>query len=338
MRAPSYRALSPLTSVALLLSLAAAGFSARPFEIWIEGTVVDQDGEPLDGVEVTVTREGSDSEIREETGRKGRFRVLLFHADREHTIRLDLPDYQSVTQPIPALEASSWDDRDRPTKRPEGNVLELDFTMRSLESIEQGAVEAPEDASPEARRRAATPIYNQGVYAAQSTLWARAEERFRAALEIDPEMGPAWAGLTKVLFERRRCEESLEAGERARELVPRDLELHEIRIECLRRTGETEKLREALDELAEKDPYRAAPGLMERAHLLYEARDSEAALEVLDRLVDAIPDHAGAHHLLGLVLLDLGRTDAAREALERYLELDPDAEDAGDVRALLAEL
>lgn len=327
-----------LAFLVLLLGLAAAGSAARRFEVWVQGRVVDQDGEPLEGVEITVTREGSDSEIRDETNRRGHYRVLLFRGHREHTIRLDLPGYQSLTQPIPALEASSWDDREKSRARPEGNALELDFTMRSLESIEEGAAESPEDASPEARRRAATPIYNQGVYAAQSMLWVRAEERFRAALEIDPEMGPAWAGLAKVLYERRRCEESLEAGERARELVPRDLELLEIRIECLRRTGETEAMREAVDELAEKDPYRAAPSLMERAHLLYEARDSEAALSVLEGLVEAIPDHAGAHHLLGLVLLGLDRTEAAREALERYLELAPEAEDAEDVRALLAEL
>ncbi len=264
--------------------------------------------------------------------------MLLFHADRSHTIRLDLPGHQSLTQPIPALEASSWDDREKSTKRPEGNVLELDFTMHSLESIEQGAAEAPEDASPEARQRAATPIYNQGVEAAKSMLWSRAEERFRTALGIDPEMGPAWAALAKVLYERRRCEESLEVGATARRLVPRDLELHEIRIECLRRTGESEKAWEAVQELAEKDPYRAASAFMERAHLLYEVPDSEAALPVLERLVEAIPDHAEAHHLLGLVLLDLDRPGAAREALERYLELEPSAEDAEDVRALLAEL
>lgn len=327
-----------LTLAALLLGLAAAGSAARPFEVWVEGTVVDQDGEPLEGVEVTITRERSDSEIREETDPEGRFRVLLFHADRSHTIRLDLPGYQSVTQPIPALEASSWDDREKSRARPEGNVLELELAMHSLESIEEGALEAPEDASPEARRRAATPIYNQGVEAAKSMLWVRAEERFRKALEIDPEMAPAWAALTKVLYERRRCQESLEVGETARRLVPRDLELHEIRIDCLRRTGESEKAWEAVQELAEKDPYRAAPAFMERAHLLYEVPDSEAALPVLERLLEAIPDHAEAHHLLGLVLLDLDRPEAAREALERYLELDPDADEAEDVRALLGAL
>lgn len=328
-----------LTALAgLLLALAPAGFAARAFEVWVQGRIVDEEGEPLEGVEITVARESSDTEIRGETDGKGRYRVLLFHGDREHRIRLDLAGYQSVEQAIPALESRSWDERRESAARPENGTLEIDFTLHSLESLERRAQEVPEDASPAERRRAATPIYNEGVSAAQRTLWARAEERFRAALEIDPEMGKAWSALAKVLYERRRCEESLEAGEKARELVPADLELLEIRIDCLRRKGETEKAAEALDELAAKDPYRAAPGLLERAHLLYEAHDSEAALPVLERLVEAIPDHADGHHLLGLVLLDLGRTEAARQALERYLELEPEGVEAEEVRELLEEL
>lgn len=335
----------PSLLVSLFLSLAFLVLSGGPlpgaqaFEVVVQGRVLDQDGEPLDGVRITVTREGSDRELQEETGRKGRYRVFLLHGNLPHVFRLEREGYEGAEHDVRPIETRSHDERDRPARRPEGGVLELDFTLRSEESLTRRAAEAPEDASPAARRRAATPIYNRGVEAAQKTLWSRAEERFREALEIDPEMGEAHAGLAKVLFEQGRCEESLEVGERARELEPADRELWQIGYECVRRTGTAEETARALDELAERAPRLAVPGLMARTRVLYDAHDDpDAALQAVERVLEADPGHARAHHLKGLVLLELRRTGEASEALERYLELAPDAWDAADVRALLEEL
>ena len=332
-------AVSLLVSSGLLVLSSGPLQAAQGFEVWVEGRVVDQDGEPLDGVRITVTREGSDTELREETGRRGRYRLFLLHGNLPHVFRLERDGYEGAEHEVRPITTRSHDERDRPARRPEGRTVELDFTLRSEESLARRAAEVPEDASPAARRRAATPIYNRGVEAAQKTLWSRAEERFREAVAIDPEMGEAHAGLAKVLFEQGECEESLEVGERARELEPRDPELWQIRYECLRWTGTAEEADRALDDLAERAPRLAAPGLMERARALYDAHDDpEAALREVERVLEADPAHARGHHLKGLVLLELRRTDEARQALERYLELAPDAWDAEDVRALLEDL
>ncbi|MFP3939593.1 MAG: tetratricopeptide repeat protein [Thermoanaerobaculia bacterium] len=335
----------PSLLVPLILSLALLVLSGGPlpgaqaFEVVVQGRVLDQDGEPLDGVRITVTREGSDRQLQEETDRKGRYRIFLLHGNLSHVFRLERDGYEGAEHDVRPIETRSHDERDRPARRPEGGVLELDFTLRSEESLTRQAAEVPEDASPAARRRAATTIYNEGVEAAQKTLWSRAEERFRAALAIDPEMGPARAALAKVLFEQGRCQESLEEGETARELEPADPELWQIRYECVRRTGTAGEVARALDELAERAPRLAVPGLMARARMRYDAHDDpDAALQSVERVLEADPAHARAHHLKGLVLLELRRTEAAREALERYLELAPDAWDAADVRALLEDL
>lgn len=347
------RRLSPLTpahsgsrrSVALglllfllLLGVGPTAFAARQFEIWVQGRVLDQAGEPVEGVEITVTRERSRLRIQEETDAQGRYRVFLLDGRYEYLFELEREGYLSQERTLQPIETRSHDNRDRLARRPEGVYVDLDFTLRSVESIEREALEVPEAASPAARRRAATSIHNEGVEAAKRELWPQAEEKFRAAVRVDPELGKAQAALAKVLFEQRRCEESLEVAEVARELMPSDLELLNVRYHCLRRTGDTEKAAEALDELAERAPRLVTSELLAHAVELYEAHDSEAAVPVLERLVETVPDQARAHYYLGLALLDLGQAGAARAPLERFLELEPDAYDADDVRELLREL
>jgi regulator of sirC expression with transglutaminase-like and TPR domain len=64
----------------------------------------------------------------------------------------------------------------------------------------------------------------------------------------------------------------------------------------------------------------------------------ESAAALLERAIVADPAFAPAHRDLGFALADLGETQKARAELERYLELEPDAKDAREVRSKLRRL
>jgi regulator of sirC expression with transglutaminase-like and TPR domain len=66
--------------------------------------------------------------------------------------------------------------------------------------------------------------------------------------------------------------------------------------------------------------------------------DHARAHLALDRIVTLAPDSAGALKERGLVAAKLGAAEAAREDLERVLELDPSAADAATIRAQLAKV
>ncbi len=64
----------------------------------------------------------------------------------------------------------------------------------------------------------------------------------------------------------------------------------------------------------------------------------ESAVAFLERAVVADAAYAPAHRDLGFAYADLGERDKARTELERYLELEPQAKDAREVRAKLRRL
>jgi tetratricopeptide (TPR) repeat protein len=68
-------------------------------------------------------------------------------------------------------------------------------------------------------------------------------------------------------------------------------------------------------------------------------RRAQQAVECFRRAIRSQPDHRNAHYNLGVVLAhDVNDAAGAIEAWDHYLELAPDAANAADVRASLAEL
>lgn len=67
-------------------------------------------------------------------------------------------------------------------------------------------------------------------------------------------------------------------------------------------------------------------------------RVEDAALEAYSMAIEADPKYAPPHREMGLILLKRGEREKAREHLERYLDLAPDASDARIVRDYLTEL
>lgn len=65
---------------------------------------------------------------------------------------------------------------------------------------------------------------------------------------------------------------------------------------------------------------------------LYKASDPRRAIAAVERLLLIVPDHAPYVQLQGRLLANMGEQASAITALERYLSLAPDAEDADEVR------
>ncbi len=86
----------------------------------------------------------------------------------------------------------------------------------------------------------------------------------------------------------------------------------------------------------DSDPEWAATGLFKLAVELYNNGQTEAAAQALERVLQADPDHARAHYLLGVAQFNSGQTEPASEHLQRFLELAPEDPDAAIARDLLS--
>ena len=151
--------------------------------------------------------------------------------------------------------------------------------------------------------------------------------RFRALLGRDPRSVPAMTGLAKVAAAARD-----EAGQRrwlgqAIAAAPADLEPRRL---LTRRYLERRNYRDAL--AAAREAYAAAPESADALALLastqFAAGEKEEAATTYHTLVKAVPGSVAANLSLAKVYIDLHQHAAARDALERVLDLRRDHPEA----------
>ena len=83
---------------------------------------------------------------------------------------------------------------------------------------------------------------------------------------------------------------------------------------------------------------KSVPALLALGDALLEADDARSALAPLQQAAALEPRSARAQLLLGTAYQSVGRKADALRAYRRYLDLDPQGEFAGDVRAILTNL
>ena len=91
-----------------------------------------------------------------------------------------------------------------------------------------------------------------------------------------------------------------------------------------------------VERLVGVDPPWVTPTLFEHAVKLFNDNQASAAALELQYVVQADPEMARAHFLLGMSLFNSGRPDEGRVHLERFIELAPDDPDVEIARGLLS--
>ena len=107
--------------------------------------------------------------------------------------------------------------------------------------------------------------------------------------------------------------------------------------------GQPEKSGEAFTRVVELDPANAYTTFFNIGVLIENKpnptpAEERRALDAFRKAVEIKPDYAKAHRHLAYALLRTGDLKGARQELERYLEIEPDAGDSGEVKALVSSL
>ena len=182
----------------------------------------------------------------------------------------------------------------------------------------------------------AARIFNEGADAYNAGDMTTAISKFQQAADLDPSLVQARMVLAKFYFSEGNLSEALARAEEVVALEPDNGDALRITYDSALRLGNTEKAATALDGLAVSDPEWAATGLFKLAAELYNKGQTEAAAQALERVLQADPDHARAHYLLGVAQFNTGQTETASEHLQRFLELAPEDPDAAIARDLLS--
>jgi len=182
---------------------------------------------------------------------------------------------------------------------------------------------------------AAIRVFNLGAEAARVGDLDGALASFQRAAELDPELSAAHAALARVYFDLEDYANVIVAAETALDLDPDLPEIQKLRYEAYRRSGNEEKALEVFAEMAESDPEGLASTLYEQGREMFNAGNTAAARQAFEQALQADPNYARAHYMLGLCYVNVGESAKAKEHLEKFVELAPDDPEAATARDMI---
>ena len=277
------------------------------------GQVLDPDGSPIEGVTVTVTSEQVPgfNEV-ETTDKKGVFKVDFEEINVVYRYRFDKVGYQTMETD------HNW---------------QKDGTARYKFTLYPGETPAVEGLEVTTTSNPAVAAFNAGAAAFGNKDYPAAVERFREAVEQDPEFERAWGALAVVLVEQGSYQEGVEAAEKAIELGSTHEMVLRARWDGYRGLGDEAKAAEAQDTLEQ------AGQLAEDAKMafnegvqLYKQGDYEGAYAKYQEAFDMDKNLKVAR--LGVATMGL-KTERYREAIavaEAMIEDEPKNEEAIRIR------
>lgn len=304
-------------AAALVIGLLAPSIALAVGQGRIHGKVLDEDGNPLAGVTITVTTpQLTTLELETTTDDKGRYAFTLKDATLTYDYRLEKEGY-------PALVVTK--------KIGINSNVEFDFTLPSAAAA---AAEAKAAAA-----GTATGVFNEGATAAQAGDYATALTKFREAVELEPTLAPGWAALAAIYLDQGKFAEAGAAADKAVELAPNDPRHQRYRYEAWRQAGDAAKAAEAKEALAKLDPSSMVIPLVNQGVEAFNAGDIPKATSFLEEAVGIDDTNIKALFTLGLCYVNAGDTVKAKETFEKYIALAPaDDPDMTTAKEMLAYL
>jgi Tfp pilus assembly protein PilF len=318
----SHALVAPL-ALAALLSSAGAATAQLPGTIY--GQVMDENQKPVPDVKITITDpEKPDFKQEESTDAKGRFRIRLANATVPYEFRLSKQGYQDVSM--------------GGVKVPARGEVRRNFEMMSTEAaLKAGAASGTVD--PEAAKRgAAIDVYNQGVMALRAQDYDTAVALFQSALEKQPDRGAAHAALARVYMDKKEHEKAIEYADKAIALEADVDSMQQVLYTSHNALGHKEQAKAALDALQSANPEKASQNVFNEAVDLYNGGNMAEAKAGFEKVLAADPNHAKAHYLMGLVMVNEDNKAKAAEHLQKFIELAPDDPDAATAKEMLQYL
>jgi Tfp pilus assembly protein PilF len=313
----TFRTLAAL--VILLPALPAlAGTQGR-----VTGKVLDSAGNPVEGVTITVTTSSIRTfKISVTTRKDGSYGFIVNDATMLYDLKMEKGGFVGLN--LSKQKFSTVDVTNIPNQ--------LMLKPSEAPAARPGAGSAA-PVAPSSSEQAAV-AYNAAVDLLNAGDKAGAEVKLLEAVGKNPDIPQAWQALAVVAHDKKDWGKTLEYGQKALDLDPSNTNLYGLMTDAAEKSGDKKAAAEWRKKYDEANP--DSPEILYNkgvdAYNKGKMKDAEAALS---RALEAKPDLAMGHYLLGMVSFNLNKKAAAKEHFEKYLELDPNGKEAGTARELL---
>jgi tetratricopeptide (TPR) repeat protein len=295
-----------LVALAVCLTVTTPGFAQMARMV---GTVVDEQGGPIEGVTITVTC-GDKPQFREvvRTRKNGQFSLNFRDPFLVYTFVVGKEGYQSLEQDIQGTASE---------------IMRPRFVLETARETQQPAA-ATLPQAPAGAANEAVEAYNAGVIALQAGDLQTARRQLEAALAADEQLAPARSALAGIYLDQRQFQEALDMAASALALTPGDVNALEVTHEAYLALGEREKAEQASQELATlEDQVSTATRSYNEGGAAYQAGDLDTALAKFQEAARLNPSLYDAHHAVASLLAKRGDFTGAAAAAEAALALKP---------------
>lgn len=291
--------------VALAILLLPAGLFAQA-QARVQATVVDENGEPVPDVQVTIVSDETGYEHKDTTNKKGRFTVLFVDGTRIYTFRFEKEGYRKVEEQL----------------KPEvGGNMKREFIVPTLASGAQGGAVVAEN---EVITNPAINTFNDGVTAFQAGDRATAKAKFLKAMQLDPKMVDPYSALAGIYQDEGDLDQAVEMANKVLELDPANGRALRVLYDIYRERGNEAGAAEMLEKL------KTTEGGTDTAIRIFNegaeaARlgDLASARSRFEEALEVDPELAAAHSALARIYLLQGEMDKTIAASDAALAIDP---------------
>ncbi|MBN1567979.1 MAG: tetratricopeptide repeat protein [Acidobacteria bacterium] len=316
--------------IALMLELPAAA-QTRIFR----GKVTDEKNQPIKGA--TVIIQGIDVKSRTynaKTDKKGTWVYMGLPEGFYHVAARApgfVPAYQ--TQIRAAIDETEINLQLKPG---EDQKLPFEMTAEELRRLEQEAERAKKRQEASAEVQA---LFDEGTRLAEAGSHAEAIEKFKQALEKDPDQPNILGNMAESYRKIDKNNEALEAYQKAIALEPDNAVFYTNLGVVLDKLGKSTESQEAFTKAASLNPGGSAQSYFNLGATLVNSGRSEEAIEPFRKAIAADPNFGDAYFELGMCLSAKPETmEEAIRHLKKYIEIGNKPEQKETAKAIIDAL
>ena len=207
--------------------------------------------------------------------------------------------------------------------------------LRALGRNEEAEAASTELAAAEGNAASARRLYNEGGIAFQAADKDTALAKFQEAAKLDPTLTDAHHAIATLQFGKGNHEASAAAAEKALEMGSEDIRTLRVLYDAYDALGRTEQLAEIAPRLAEVDPDFGGPKLLEQAGQLWNAGQTEKAVQLSRLALSMDSSLARAYYYIGLHHFSNGENAEAKTALQKFVEMAPEDSEAATAKEMM---
>jgi len=220
-----------------------------------------------------------------------------------------------------------------PGYKPFSDVMKLNLSEPNIRDVNlnpEGATTAVSIPADQIKIDPAVAAFNEGATLANDGKHAEAVAKFEEAVAANPALTQGWQALARMSVRTKSWDRAIAAAQKALEADSEDSDMFAVLFESYTAKGDKAKAAEFKTKL----PANAGMLFNDAARAINAGKDSEAE-PLLKQAITADDKFAVAYYELGMLYVRAGKNADARDALTKYLEIEPNGKDAPTAKEML---